>query len=492
MKKSLKFSLLGIGLFAGVIALSGCTASFTKPIEKARIIAAYEPGVSEFYNDAEASTIVVEEGRQLNKIEDNIWQYAPANNYDVTKIGSSTLQTINSSAFNAGVYVPSIEYFNSMDVLTLKKAIEASGLTEYNHEQFAKVLEDYGYLKYYVENNEWNGFNANVETLKNDLGWEKCPTADYIKLYKNQFDSIVKGSRATITIFKGKYGTYGDNNIGVEFEKTTWGYAWQQGGFLIEGLIVFPVVWMLDSFANIFAGGVQANLTGVPQLLSLLVVTVIVRLFLFLVTIKSTLSQQKMTSLQPELAKIQQKYPNSNTNQSQKQRMAEEQMRLYKKHGVNPLSSLLVLIVQFPIFIGVWGAMTGAAVLSTGQVMGLNLSASIWNTLTNKALLWSNGWWTALGLILLMSAGQFFSMKVPQWIQKAQTKKVSRLTKNPAEKSQNRTANIISYVMLIMIIIMGFTLPAAMGVYWFVGALISLAQTLIMNLISSRKKNKSR
>ncbi len=89
-----------------------------------------------------------------------------------------------------------------------------------------------------------------------------------------------------------------------------------------------------------------------------------------------------------------------------------------------------------------------------------------------------------------MSAGQFFSMKVPQWIQKAKAKKVARLSKNPAEKSQNKTANIISYVMLVMIIVMGFTLPAAMGVYWFIGALVSLAQTLIMQLFSNKKKHK--
>ena len=158
----------------------------------------------------------------------------------------------------------------------------------------------------------------------------------------------------------------------------------------------------------------------------------------------------------------------------------------------SPLSQLLVLIIQFPVFIGVWGAMTGSAVLSTGRVLNLNLSTSIWNALTNTVGLPSNvnGWWTALVLIILMSVSQFLAMKIPQWIQKARTKKVARLGKNPAQTQQNRTANIISYAMIIMIIIMGFTLPAAMGVYWFVGALISLAQSLIIQLIFARKSRK--
>ena len=197
-----------------------------------------------------------------------------------------------------------------------------------------------------------------------------------------------------------------------------------------------------------------------------------------------------MQRLQPELAKIQQKYPNSNTSQAQKQKLAEEQMKLYKKYKVNPFSQLLVLIVQFPVFIGVWGAMTGSAVLSTGSVLNLNLSTSIWTALTNTSALPSNGtgWWTALVLIILMSVAQFLAMKIPQWINKAKLKKVTKLGKNPAQTQQNRTATIVSYVMLIMIIVMGFTLPAAMGVYWLVGALISLAQSLIIQLIFSRKK----
>ena len=231
---------------------------------------------------------------------------------------------------------------------------------------------------------------------------------------------------------------------------------------------------------------------GWPQLLALVLVTIIVRLFIFGVTFKSVLSQQKMQTLQPELAKIQAKYPNSNTNQAQKQRLAEEQMKLYKKHKVNPLSQLLVLLVQFPIFIGVWGAMTGSAVLSTGSFLHLNLSTSIWDALKNMNGMPSNinGWWTALILFLLMAIAQFMAMKVPQWISKARTKKIARLGKNPAQTQQNRTMNIVSYVMLAMIVFMGFTLPAAMGVYWFIGALVSLAQSLITQLIVGRKRHK--
>ena len=89
-----------------------------------------------------------------------------------------------------------------------------------------------------------------------------------------------------------------------------------------------------------------------------------------------------------------------------------------------------------------------------------------------------------------MSGGQFFAMKVPQWIQKAKTKNVAKLGKNPAQNQQNRTANMVSYVMLAMIIVMGFTLPAAMGVYWFIGAIVSLIQTVFTQVVFAGGKKK--
>ncbi len=47
------------------------------------------------------------------------------------------------------------------------------------------------------------------------------------------------------------------------------------------------------------------------------------------------MGQQKMTLLQPELAKIQAKYPNSKTNTAQKQRLSQETSAFYKKNKIN-------------------------------------------------------------------------------------------------------------------------------------------------------------
>ena len=504
MKKRNKIGILTIGLIAATFAMSGCTANFCSTDDKSRIAFALEPGVSEFYNATEVAdtNIVVVDPNDI-KLELN------SNLYQVIKLDgdgkyekSAQLNTIIEQAKNSGYIIPKTEYFAKFDQKTLELVKEASGLDLENttHNDVAAALKEFGNLKFCTEDADglFDTYKSINNTLRTEMGYTAAASIDFENTYVSSMNTLVDTYRSCITTYdEVEYGNYGKDSVTVKLNKVTWKEAWKKGGKLIEGLIVYPVAWLVDSLAHSFAGGKSATAeqvaqqyaTGVPQLMSLILVTIIVRLFIFLVTFKSTLSQRKMAELQPELARIQQKYPNANTNQNEKQRLAEEQMRLYKKNKVNPLSQLLVLIIQFPVFIGVWGAMTGSAVLSTGSVLGLHLSESIWQALKmgpkNHA-----GWWTALILILLMSAGQFFSMKVPQWIQKAKTKKVARLGRNPAQNSQNKTANIVSYVMLIMIIVMGFTLPAAMGVYWFIGAIVSLIQTIFTNVIFAGGKKK--
>ena len=232
---------------------------------------------------------------------------------------------------------------------------------------------------------------------------------------------------------------------------------------------------------------------GLAQLLAIFAITFIVRSLMLVVTLKQTTSNAKMTALQPEITKIQNKYPNANTNNYEKQQMAAEMNKLYKKNKINPLGTLLVMIVQFPVFICVWGALQGCASLSSDAFLNLHLSDSINTVLFNGANWTADGGFsafTALVLFLLMAAAQVVSMLLPQFIQKMKRKKVASLGKNPAQNDQQSKMKMFTYIMMAMIIFMGFTLPSAMGVYWFVGALFSIVQTLIIELINNRKSKK--
>ena len=132
------------------------------------------------------------------------------------------------------------------------------------------------------------------------------------------------------------------------------------------------------------------------------------------------------------------------------------------------------------------------SILSSDSFLNLRLSDSINSVLFDgTGASWANGGAvTALFLFLFMAGAQVVSMLLPQWIQKAKRKKISSLGKNPAQNEQQNRMKMFTYIMMAMIIIMGFTLPSAMGVYWFVGALFSIGQTLIIEKINSRKSKK--
>ena len=173
--------------------------------------------------------------------------------------------------------------------------------------------------------------------------------------------------------------------------------------------------------------------------------------------------------------------------------MAQETADLYKKNKINPLTSILVMFIQFPVFICVWAALQGSSILSSGSLFGLNFVTAT-NAVLFDAAQWNiaggGGALTALILFLLMAAAQIVSMRLPQWIQKSKAKNVAKLGNNPAKKSQDNKMKWFTYIMCAMIIFMGFSLASGMVIYWFVGALFSIAQTLIMNYANSKKSKK--
>jgi YidC/Oxa1 family membrane protein insertase len=443
LSKTHKLFILAGGLFF----LSSCTASFCSPQDISRIMFAYERG----------------------NISETPDQFVPNEGL------ASILETAQSNA--NGFDVPSDNFWLALDEKVLLAA--RAEATNNNQGQLSdeEVLTNYGYVKFLGPNSTlWANWDAWVNQIKTELPLSETPNRDFTNLYKTTIDQFASTYRSCIATTPGNYGPDGE----YFFEGKTWGEAFSRG--LIEGLFVYPVAFLVETFNNLFA----TNVPGLSQVLAILLTTVIVRGLMIAVTFKSTLASQKMTLLQPEIAKLQNKYPNSNTNQYERQRLAQEQWAIYKKHGVNPFNQILIALVQFPVFIAVWGAMTGSAVLATGSFLQLNLSAPLGGVITSQ---WFQGsWWTAIVIFVLMTLSQFIAMKLPMWFQKQAQKKVAHTVKSNAAQASQSQANMISNVMFIMIIVMGFSLPSAMGIYWFIGALISLAQTLLTRKLLGVKR----
>ena len=88
---------------------------------------------------------------------------------------------------------------------------------------------------------------------------------------------------------------------------------------------------------------------------SMVVFTILIRLALTPLDIKSRVSMRKTTKLQPQLQALQKKYAND------KEKLNAKTAELYKKEHINPLSSCLPLLLTWPILIAVFGAMRMAA-----------------------------------------------------------------------------------------------------------------------------------
>ena len=78
--------------------------------------------------------------------------------------------------------------------------------------------------------------------------------------------------------------------------------------------------------------------------------TVIIRLLILPLTLSQQRSSQKMQELQPRIQKLREKYGND------QEKMSQEQMKLWREAGVNPLGGCLPLIIQFPIMIALYRA----------------------------------------------------------------------------------------------------------------------------------------
>ena len=202
-------------------------------------------------------------------------------------------------------------------------------------------------------------------------------------------------------------------------------------------VFVYPLSQVITFFADIL---------GSSYGLAIIVVTVIIRLILLPLNVKQLKSTKAMQDIQPELQELQKKY--SSKDQNTQQKLQQETMELFQKHGVNPLAGCLPIFVQMPILIAMYHAIMRTEAIKQGSFL-----------------------WFELGtpdFILPLIAGfaTYFQQKL-------------MMSDNPAS-ANNPQMKIMLYMMPIMITIFGYILPAALALYWVVGNVFMVAQTVFI------------
>jgi YidC/Oxa1 family membrane protein insertase len=112
------------------------------------------------------------------------------------------------------------------------------------------------------------------------------------------------------------------------------------------------------------------NVLGDQFWLAIIVFTVIIRGAMTPLMLPQQRSAKKMQELQPKLKELQKKYGKD------RERLSQEQMKLYREAGVNPMGGCLPMLIQFPIWIGLYQSIIQA--LGYQPLQLLNLSQNIY------------------------------------------------------------------------------------------------------------------
>lgn len=230
-----------------------------------------------------------------------------------------------------------------------------------------------------------------------------------------------------------------------------------------SAFFVYPISQAIN-FINQYVGVVM----------SIVIVTILIKLLTLSFTIKSTVASQKMQIINPELKAIQDKYAGKTDNQS-KMKMSQEMQALYSKHNINPFGSIVVMFIQFPIIIAMYQAVQRAAAVVNGSVFGTSLQ-------TTPMDAFFQGVYLFVVIYVLMGVFQFISMKLPMFLQKkfAPVKEKKHVTHDDSKKSAAPNMEMMMYVSLVMIMGIAISWPTAMSLYWLVTSLAQIAQTVFI------------
>ncbi|WP_354155907.1 MULTISPECIES: membrane protein insertase YidC [unclassified Arthrobacter] len=241
------------------------------------------------------------------------------------------------------------------------------------------------------------------------------------------------------------------------------------------GTIMAPFKWLVSIIMIGFHDGLST--IGLPAAngwtwtLSIIGLVLVIRAALIPVFVKQIKAQRGMQLLQPDLKKLQDKYKGK-TDQLSRQAMAQEQMAMYKKHGTNPFSACLPMLIQMPFFFALFQVLSGiTAARQTGigigamsheQVVQFDES-SIFGAPLSASLLHGGGgdqvvvWVLSIVMILAMTASQFITQK-------------QIMAKNMSEEAMAspfmRQQKMMLYILPLVFGVGGINFPIGVLIYW--------------------------
>ena len=215
---------------------------------------------------------------------------------------------------------------------------------------------------------------------------------------------------------------------------------------IILNPLINSMVWLSDILFSSFG-------------LTIIVLTVVVRGLMYPLTIKQLHATQAMSELQPKIKELQKKYAKD------KERLAQEQMKLYKESGVSPTGCLLPMLVQMPVWIALYQSIIRIMAVTPEDFLNLSDRLYDWPVLYEVLPLSNQFLWLDLAkpdYILALLVG------VTMWMQQ---KMVMRKSTDPRQAAQGQ---MMQTMMPLMFIFLSISFPSGLALYWVASALITI------------------
>ncbi|NIM90519.1 MAG: membrane protein insertase YidC [Candidatus Aminicenantes bacterium] len=227
-------------------------------------------------------------------------------------------------------------------------------------------------------------------------------------------------------------------------------------GFEAKKLIKFGLFGFI---AEILLKGMKFIHKAVPNWgVTIIIMTLIVKIIFFPLTYSSTRSMARMQELQPKIKALRAKYKKAKQDIAQRRKMNEEMMRLYKEHGINPAGGCLPMLIQLPVFWGFFRLLVIAIEFRHSPFF-------LWI----KDLSVKDPYYVTP---ILMGVTQYISQK---------------MTPTSADPTQARMMLIMPVIMTILF--MNF--QSGLVLYWLTNNILQIGQQAIMNRISKKKKREA-
>lgn len=209
---------------------------------------------------------------------------------------------------------------------------------------------------------------------------------------------------------------------------------------------------MIDFLERVFAPLTNAlgwaleyvHALGAPWWLSIAIVTVVVRTILFPLTIRQVKSMRAMQDLKPDMDRIRAQYKDN------RQKQQEEIMKLYQERQVNPFGSCFPLLIQMPIFIGMF-----YVIRSFGDTHP---------SFTSGGILWFQD---------LSAYDPFYILPI---LSAVTMLAASEITSKHIDPQQRWIMRILPVVFTIFLL----TFPAGLFMYWITSNLVTLVQNYVI------------